>query len=117
VVVYGNRDYEDALIELHDISITQGFVPVAAGAFIAEHSYSTTKRPIAHGRPDPDDLDRAQEFGKKVREKLKGLRFLDDIGKIKIPGNIPYIEPKNLHMIKQVRNTLCFKASVGTITC
>ncbi len=117
VVVYGNRDYEDALIELHDISMTLGFVPVAAGAFIAEHSYSTTKKPIVHGRPDPDDLDRAREFGQKIREKLKGIRSLDDIEKINIPGNIPYIEPENLHMIKQVRNTLSFTPETDKDKC
>ena len=34
VVLYGNRDYEDALKELCDLVSEQGFVPVAAGAFI-----------------------------------------------------------------------------------
>ena len=40
VVLYGNRDYEDALKELCDLVSEQGFVPVAAGAFIGEHSFS-----------------------------------------------------------------------------
>ena len=32
VVVYGNRDYEDALKELSDTLVVQGFIPVSAGA-------------------------------------------------------------------------------------
>ena len=34
VVVYGNRDYEDALLELRDTTVQLGFVPLTAGAFI-----------------------------------------------------------------------------------
>ena len=47
VVLYGNRDYEDALKELCDLVSEQGFVPVAAGAFIGEHSFSRKGMPIA----------------------------------------------------------------------
>ena len=41
IILYGNRDYEDALLELRDTVKQLGFVPVAGGAFIGEHSYST----------------------------------------------------------------------------
>lgn len=34
VVVYGNRDYDDALLELRDWCVAHGFVPVAGAAFI-----------------------------------------------------------------------------------
>ena len=60
VVVYGNRAYEDALLELRDLVIGLGFVPIAAAAFVGEHSYSTEATPIAHGRPDALDLAQAQ---------------------------------------------------------
>ncbi len=116
-VVYGNRDYEDALIELHDISVEQGFIPVAGGAFIAEHSYSLSSRPIAHGRPDLDDIKKAQDFGFKIKEKLKAVESFESIEKISVPGNMPYIEPKNLMMIKQVRNTLSFTPEIDTDKC
>lgn len=42
VVVYGNRNYDDALIELKDILESNGFIVIAAGAFIGEHSFSYT---------------------------------------------------------------------------
>jgi len=116
-VVYGNRAYEDALIELHDISVAQGFIPVAGGAFIAEHSYSLPDRPIAHGRPDLNDIETARDFGGKVREKLKAVNSLEDVHTFSVPGNMPYTEPENLKMIKQVRNTLDFTPGTDTKTC
>ena len=36
--VYGNRDYEDALLEGQDLLAEGGFTVLAAGAFIGEHS-------------------------------------------------------------------------------
>jgi hypothetical protein len=38
VVVYGNRAYEDALLELHTELTANGYKVIAAAAFIAEHS-------------------------------------------------------------------------------
>lgn len=70
-VVYGNRDYEDALLELRDTAVALGFTPLAAGAFIGEHSYSTAQMPIAAGRPDANDLQIARQFGKDSLKKLE----------------------------------------------
>ncbi|MCG8686826.1 MAG: EFR1 family ferrodoxin [Desulfobacterales bacterium] len=117
IVVYGNREYEDALIELHDISVSQGFVPVAGGAFIAEHSYSLPSRPIAHGRPDETDIEDATAFGVQVKEKLNAATTLEAVENITIQGNRPYVEPKNLHMIKQVREQLAFTPETDENTC
>lgn len=52
VAVYGNRAFEKAVAELAELAVRQGFVPVAAGAFVGEHSYSTPETPVAAGRPD-----------------------------------------------------------------
>lgn len=70
IAVYGNRDYEDALIELRDTAVELGFTPLSAGAFIGEHSYSTTNMPIAAGRPDASDLQIAFLFGQDSLNKL-----------------------------------------------
>lgn len=71
VVVYGNRDYEDALLELRDTAVSLGFTPLAAGAFIGEHSYSTAEMPVAAGRPDDKDLQIASQFGKDCLKSWK----------------------------------------------
>ena len=46
VVMYGNRKYEDALLELNDIVVETGFKPVAGGAFIGKHSFENDSIPI-----------------------------------------------------------------------
>jgi ferredoxin len=90
VVVYGNRDYEDALLELRDIVAEQGFRPIAGGVFIGEHSYSCEATPIATGRPDGQDMEKAQRFGESIREKLNKFKTLDDFPALHVPGNFPY---------------------------
>lgn len=88
VSLYGNREFEDALVELRDIVTTQGFKVVAAGAFIGEHSYSTPERPIAAGRPDAEDVRFTKEFGKQVAAKIARKDFSTPA----IDGNVPYKE-------------------------
>lgn len=70
VVVYGNRAYEHALVELESLVTSMGCKVIAAGTFIGEHSYSTEVYPIAAGRPDEDDLAYAESFGEKVMSKI-----------------------------------------------
>lgn len=92
VVVYGNRAYEDALLELVNLSKELGFIPVSGSAFIGEHSYATKELPIAVNRPDPIDMEKAEDFGKAVIKKLTDIQNVDDIPSLSVPGNIPYKE-------------------------
>jgi ferredoxin/flavodoxin len=105
VVVYGNRAYDDALIELRDIATARNFIPIAGGAFLAEHSYSSPEHLIAPGRPDDSDLRKASEFGAAVRDKLLVASSMEDMTALDVPGNVPYIEPKNWNLIKNIRAT------------
>ncbi len=90
VVTYGNRDFEDALIELRDIAVKANFLPLAAGTFIGEHSYSGAEMPIAADRPDNADLATATTFGSQILEKLLALQDWPGADSLKVPGNIPY---------------------------
>ncbi len=95
VVLYGNRDYDDALLELCDLCHAQGFVPVAAAAFIGEHSFSRPEMPVAAGRPDEADLEKAVEFGRRVRERLDVMVHQADLpGMPRVKGHRPYKERK-----------------------
>lgn len=66
-VVYGNRHFDDALIELRDILALCGFHTVAGAAFVGEHAFSKV---LAAGRPDTADLYKARAFGTAVRGGL-----------------------------------------------
>lgn len=90
VVVYGNREYEDALLELKDIVLKLGFRPIAGAAFIGEHSYSSETIPLSPGRPDDRDMEKAKEFGELIRDKMNRFQALDDMPALKLPGNFPY---------------------------
>lgn len=94
VAVYGNRAYDDALLELKDLAAGAGFVPLAAAAFIGEHSFAGENAPIAMGRPDDKDLVVAREFGERAGGRL--LEFAES-GKalsLEVPGGTPYKEQK-----------------------
>ncbi len=88
VAIYGNRAYEDALVEVLDMAEIVGFVPVAAGAFIGEHSFASSNYPLAMGRPDPEDLMKAKDFGSRVRTKIFNNQDLSI--QESVPGNRPY---------------------------
>ena len=88
VALYGNREFEDALVELRDFATRQGFKVVAAGAFIGEHSYSTQERPIAAGRPNSEDLLLVEQFGQQVAAKIKN----GNLNTPEIAGDVPYKE-------------------------
>ncbi|MCH5138842.1 hypothetical protein JMF89_16870 [Clostridiaceae bacterium UIB06] len=52
--------------ELYSITKKSGFKVAAAGLFIGEHSFSTEETPIAKGRPNYEDLNKAKEFGENI---------------------------------------------------
>ncbi len=90
VVVYGNRAFENALRELKDIVTGCGGIPIAGAAYIGEHSFATAEAPIALGRPDRDDLEHAEEFGRKIREKLQSISPITQVPCVEVPGTFPY---------------------------
>ena len=83
VVLFGNRHYDDALIELGDLLIQSGCRLIGGAAFVGEHSFS---RVLAKGRPNKEDLKEAAEFGKALAEVIKQGRFLER----DLPGKRPY---------------------------
>ena len=66
VAAYGNRAYEDALLELSDSLTSQAFRVIAAAAVLSEHSML---RSVAAGRPAADDLAQLTDFAKKISAK------------------------------------------------
>lgn len=85
VVVYGNREYDDALLETKNALEANGFQVIAAAAFIAEHSIV---RSIAASRPDAEDEKIARQFAADVMAKA------NDAASVQVPGNHPYAELK-----------------------
>ncbi|MBQ3076969.1 MAG: 4Fe-4S binding protein [Clostridia bacterium] len=88
IVVYGNRDYEDALLELYDILSDRGFDCVAALAAIAEHSIL---HQYARARPDADDRRTLRRFAETVRPRLATAH-----APLVLPGSHPYRDAESV---------------------
>jgi len=83
VVVYGNRHYDDALIELNDILETTGFKVIAGAAFIGEHSFSKI---LGKDRPDEKDIAIVDEFADGISQKI----INNQPTPVTVKGNRPY---------------------------
>lgn len=94
VCVYGNRAYEDTLVELEDIAAGAGFKVTAAVAAVAEHSIM---RQYATGRPDAEDKRVLKDYAEKIQKKLLNGTLTE----IHIPGNRPYKKEMSGGMVPQ----------------
>lgn len=101
ISTYGNRDYEDALLEQYDIFTSKGFIPLGAATFVTEHS-STSQ--LANGRPHIEDLKIASDFGTALASRLQEINTLSDLKTLSLPGSSPYIV-KNMPMPPMVPET------------
>lgn len=114
VCVYGNRAYEDTLVELQDIVQQAGFIVISAIAAIAEHSIAHR---YATNRPDKDDYGHLRVFAKQIGDKLRR----NDFSTPTIPGNRPYRKAANAGIVPKATKActqcgLCAsKCPVGAI--
>lgn len=83
MVVYGNRDYDDALLELTDILSDADFDVIGAGAFIGQHSIFPK---VASSRPDNIDMRVLGNFANECHRVIDTVKR----GELKIKGNRPY---------------------------
>lgn len=109
ICVYGNRAYEDTLVELQDIAKQIGFRVIAAVSAVAEHSIV---RRIAAGRPDEEDVRQLLKFTKEIQKKISS----GNIAEPNIPGNRPYKKAGKAGMIpKPTKN--CVKCGLCAKEC
>ncbi len=114
IAVYGNRAYEDALLELKQTMEGNGFVGVGAGAFIGEHSYTPL---VATDRPDEEDLMSAFNFGVEVKKILQTLKNSSVIVPLKVNGKTPYREKMSLPPMAPVTNEDCTQCGLCAEHC
>ncbi|MBO5666375.1 MAG: 4Fe-4S binding protein [Firmicutes bacterium] len=117
---YGNRNFDNALIELRDIMENGGFHTIAAAAFVCEHSFS---RILGANRPDDKDLHLAFNFGWKLGYETEKSRSTIDV-----PG-IPesyggYYQPRDRHgnpidirKVKPLTSDLCNGCGLCAAIC
>ena len=81
--VYGNRAYENTLVQMQDTAQAAGFQVIAAVSAVAEHSII---HQYAAGRPNAEDREELARFGTKILEKAES----GSTETLVIPGKRPY---------------------------
>lgn len=110
VNVYGNRAFDDALLEQSDASREAGFEVMAAIAAIAEHSIM---HQYAEGRPDTNDVKQLSDFGERIASHLvdNAACATPDI-----PGNRPYCKEGSVPLTPQIKGD-CTKCGECAESC
>ena len=127
VVLYGNRNFDDALIELRNILQDHGFHAIAAAAFIGEHSFS---RILGAGRPDSSDMELSRDFARTLAGKIRrhGAAALRKAAPVPVDGRDPirpYYKPQdrkgnhiNILKVKpKLHAELCSGCGICTTVC
>lgn len=89
VAVYGNREFDDALIEMKDLLTAEHFQPVAAAAFIGRHCIFPT---VATHRPDAEDEKKMAEFAALCLPLLQKDNC--ELEELQVPGHADYCPHK-----------------------
>jgi len=114
ISVYGNRDFDDALLEMKNILSGKSFNVIAAGAFIGEHSFTDK---VGTSRPDSDDMAIAAEFGVKIAEKVKMINDGKVLGDFSVKGNYPYKDRSPSGGITPITSEICISCGVCVAVC
>jgi len=105
VCVYGNRAYEDTLVEMEDAARTGGFQVIAAIAAVAEHSIIPQ---YAANRPDASDEAQLADFADRILQKNGDVAS--------IPGNRPYKKGGSVGLVPKVTKD-CVKCGLCVEKC
>lgn len=107
VVTYGNRDYDDALLELSDFAKTHGFVVKGAAAVIGRHTYGE----IQIMRPDSSDFAQDREFAVAAMKKTENTQeFI-------VPGTFPYKDGGVGGKFRPITSSNCTKCGICVKGC
>lgn len=94
--VYGNRDFDDALLEMEDGAIAAGFGVIAAIAAIAEHSIM---HQFATGRPDATDVSNLEGFAQRIAKQVTDG---ENTAAPRVPGNDPYMKAGAVPLVPKI---------------
>lgn len=113
LVVYGNRDYDDALLELTDILTDRDFHVIGAGAFIGQHSIFPK---VGVSRPDLSDEQCLIRFGKECMNAIsEGHPIASEVPYIK--GKKPYKQSAGIILAPVAKEEDCAKCGACVRKC
>ena len=108
-VTYGNRAYEDALLELNDTVLARGAIPVASAAVVAQHTMVPS---VAADRPTPIDFQNLTVFARFALQKFDDVHAVP----VEVPGNRPYRQWSKMPVTPVVSNA-CVRCGLCVRQC
>lgn len=124
VVTFGNRAYDNALVELKNLLEQHDFMTIGAGAFSCEHSFSYT---LAAGRPDERDIAFAKDFASKMYDKILKVNINEyEHTAIHVDGDAlsGYYQPQtnsgvkiDIRKVKPKTSSTCIKCGLCAESC
>ena len=106
---FGNRAFDDTLLELKNTLELHGFVCVGAAAAVTQHSIAPC---YGTGRPDADDEKELRDFS----AKLKAAAESDSAAPVNVPGKYPYKETGK-SMIIPAADDKCIRCGICASRC
>jgi len=113
VCVYGNRDYDDSLLEIKDIVEENGFKVISAGAFIAQHSIFPA---VGSRRPDDEDIRKIETFIEKSLNNIEHIKDISLLAGLEVKGNRPYKTPGKIPL-RPKGNRKCNECGICVKLC
>lgn len=109
-VTFGNRAFEDALLELADCAEASGFRVTAGCAVATEHNIMHI---FGAGRPDSTDQRELQQFSIAVAQNIKNGKTARPV----LPGNRPYKERHTSITTISVDENKCISCGLCALKC
>lgn len=94
VCTFGNRAFDDCLVELRNTLQENGFSTIGAGAFVGQHVFAPM---LGHGRPGLSDVRMMSQLSKEVLKKIETLDIVPE-KPVYVAGNDPvgpYYTPRD----------------------
>ena len=110
-VTFGNRAYEDALVELADIVTENGFHVIAGCAVVTEHNIM---HEFGKGRPDAADRAEITGFAQRVLGRIRESKMVHGPS---LPGNRPYKNWPGSSLPIVVDESLCTGCGICAKSC
>ena len=86
VVCFGNRNFDNALIELRNQLELNGFHTIAGAGVVTEHVFSDQ---LAPGRPDGGDMEQLKKFAEEIATKTSSIDADNIPAPITVRGDDP----------------------------
>lgn len=122
VAVFGNRSYDNALMELRNELEAHGFHTVAAAGVPTEHVFSAK---LATGRPNETDKQALAAFAAQAAEHIAGMKAIPAPVQVRGEFPAPYYTPLGtdgkpavfLKAKPKTREDLCTKCGLCVRSC